>query len=451
MNKQHPVLVVGGGLSGLSLGYALRQQGVPYRVLEASGRAGGVVESLHRNGFELDAGPNSIAMAPELRTYFEQLGLQDQIVEAAAASKDRYIVRNNQLHAISPHPFKIMGSKFLSGGAKWKLFTEAFRKSKPASADESVADFVARRFGREIATYVFEPVLSGVYAGNINKLSIKEVMPMLVSWENQYGSVVKGLMKNKGAMGGRKIVTLRGGNASLTNKLAAVLGSDLQLNTKVTGVWQNAADESYELSVSVNGLVSVIKASQVVFTTPAYAAANALESMDHPLAAALRNIEYPAMGVLHLGYDRAALGKVPDGFGFLVPAAEQKHFLGMIYNSAIFPFKAPEGKALFTVFIGGANQQSVLQQPPENLQRQVITEVNELLGISAQPVMQQFQVWPHAIPQLNTGFDAVRQLTARFEAAHPGLYIAGNYSTGVAVPTIIRKADDLALRIKEKQ
>ncbi|HEY0273923.1 MAG TPA: protoporphyrinogen oxidase [Chitinophaga sp.] len=450
MNQQHPVIIVGGGLSGLSLGYALRQQGIPYRVLEASGRPGGVIKSLHIAGFELDAGPNSIAMSPALRAYFEGLGLQDRLVEASAASKHRYIVRNNQLHGISPHPFKIIRSRFLSRNAKWRLFTEAFRKSAAAVPEETVAAFVERRFGKEIATYVFDPVLSGIYAGNIARLSMQEVMPMLPAWEAQFGSVVKGLMKSKGAMGGRKIVTLRGGNAVLADQLGAALGKDLQLNAKVTGVWQ-AAEGNYELSVSVNGLVSTIRASQVVFTTPAYAAAHVIETLDHPLAAVLRQIEYPAMGVLHLGYDKSALPAIPEGFGFLVPSAEQQHFLGLIYNSAIFPFKAPEGKLLFTVFTGGAQQQSLLQQPAEVLQQQVIRDVNALLGITVQPVLQHFQVWEKAIPQLNVGYAEVRQKIAAFETAHPGLYLAGSYTQGVSVPNIIASADKLADRIKAAQ
>ncbi|PUZ24462.1 oxygen-dependent protoporphyrinogen oxidase [Chitinophaga costaii] len=449
MNKQHPVIVVGGGLSGLSLGYALQQQGVPYRVLEASGRPGGVIKSLHVAGFELDAGPNSIAMSPALRAYFEGLGLGELLVEASAAGKHRFLVRNNKVHAISPHPFKIISSRFLSGAAKWRLFTEIFRKRGAANTEETVADFVTRRFGKEIATYVFDPVLSGIYAGNVDRLSIQEVMPMLSDWEKQYGSVIKGMMKSKG-MGGRKIVTMKGGNGLLADRLGALLGKDLQLNNKVTGVWL-AEDGSYELSVSINGLVSTLKASQVVFAAPAYATAYAIETLDYSLAAALRQIEYPAMGVLHLGYDKNELPAIPDGFGFLVPSAEQKHFLGLIYNSAIFPFKAPEGKVLFTVFIGGAQQQEVLQQPAEMLQQQVIAEVNALLGIKVQPVMKNFQVWEKAIPQLNVGYAEVRNKVARFEAGHPGLYVAGNYVQGVSVPNIISSAEKLAGRIRDAQ
>ncbi|NIG57360.1 protoporphyrinogen oxidase [Chitinophaga sp. Cy-1792] len=440
---QQPVIIVGAGISGLSIAYELQQRNIPYVVLEAGNHGGGTVKSLHVNGFELDAGPNSIAASPEMMEYLQQLGLGNDILIASAAGKNRFLVRNRQLHAVSPHPFKIIGSKFIGGASKWKLFTERFRKSTPPAGEETVTAFVTRRFSSEIAAYVFEPILSGIYAGDPDRLSIAEVLPMLPRWEREYGSITKGVMKEKGAMGGRKIISLKGGNATLTNTLQQKLHTPVRFNAAVNAV--QSATDGYTVSYIENGIAGQLHASQVIFTSPAYSTGVVISKLDAAVAKLLQQVEYPEMGVLHVGYDASAIANPVNGFGFLVPHAEQLHFLGVINNTAIFPTKAPEGKVLFTIFTGGARQQHYLQQYDHAvLQQKILKELGELLGISAAPVMQHFEVWPKAIPQLNVGHEKLRAAVTGFEKTHPGIHIAGNYLHGVAVPALIKYASELA-------
>ncbi|MBV8250966.1 MAG: protoporphyrinogen oxidase [Chitinophaga sp.] len=440
---QQPVLIVGAGISGLSIAYELQQRQIPYQVMEASDHAGGVLKSLHVDGFELDAGPNSLAASPEMLTYLQQLGLGDKILVASASSKNRFLVRNNALHAVSPHPFKIIGSKYLSRASKWKLFTERFRKSVPPAGEESVSSFVTRRFNQEIAEYVFDPVLSGIYAGNPDKLSIAEILPMLPRWEKEYGSITKGLMKEKGTMGSRKIISLKGGNAQLGKALLDKLQTPVKFNCAVNTIQSTAS--GYEVGYIENGNLSLQEFSRIILTTPAYSTANMIEPLDLSLAGLLQALEYPEMGVFHLGYDAAAIGNPVDGFGFLVPNAEKLHFLGVICNAAIFPEKAPEGKVLFTVFTGGARLQHLLKEGDHAvLRQQILSELSQLLHISAAPVMQHFAVVKNAIPQLNVGFAQVRSAVEKFEHTWPGIHIAGNYVKGVAVPALIQYASQLA-------
>ena len=446
--SEQPVLIIGAGIAGLSIAYELQQQQIPYLVLEASDHTGGVMKSLQENGFELDAGANTIAASPEMLAFFHQLGLTDEILQATAASKHRFLVRNNQLHAVSPHPFKIMGSPYLSRGSKWRLFTERFRKAAPAAAEETVTDFVSRRFNREIADYVFDPVLSGIYAGNPDRMSIAEVLPVLPQWEREYGSVTKGLMKNKGAMGGRKIISFKGGNQVLTNRLQQLLTTPVRFNCKVTGI--NKANNGYVVNAVENGADADFPAARVVVTTPAYAAAEMIGALDAATAAPLKAIHYPRMGVLHLGFDAAALPQPLDGFGFLVPHAENMHFLGAICNSAIFPEKAPAGKLLFTVFLGGARQEQLFDEMDTNtLQQCVVAEIMALLHLSAPPVMQRFSTWNKAIPQLNVGHARLRIAVEDFEKNYPGLYIRGNYVQGVAIPALLQSAASFAASLKK--
>jgi oxygen-dependent protoporphyrinogen oxidase len=437
--KTQPVIIAGAGIAGLSIAYELQQKGIPYEVLEAGSHAGGVIKSLHVDGYELDAGPNSFAASPEIIAYIDQLGLQGQVLEATAVSKHRFLVRNNQLHAVSPHPLKILKSNYISGGAKWRLFTERFRRPNPAEGEESVTSFVSRRFGREINEYLFEPILSGIYAGNPDLMSIAEVLPMLPQWEKKYGSVTKGLMKNMKTMGSRKIIAFKGGNVVLTEKLLSLLTGKVRLNCAITGVTRGASD--YIVQYNENGSTGMLNAERVIFATPAYSTAVAIQSMDASLASQLHDIPYPRMGVLHLGFGAEAQEKAPAGFGFLVPHAAGKHFLGALCNTAVFPARVPEGKTLFTVFVGGARQEQLFDLlGAEKLQQTVVKELMDLLGLQTPPEMQRFSQWNRAIPQLNVGYAQIRQQIRFFEQRYPGIRLAGNYVTGVAVPAIIKAA-----------
>ncbi|RFS19741.1 protoporphyrinogen oxidase [Chitinophaga silvatica] len=447
--SEQPILIIGAGISGLSIAYHLQQQNIPYLLLEASSRAGGVMTSYHDQGFEMDAGANTIAASPEVLQFFDELGLSEYLLQASAASKNRFLVRNGQLHAVSPHPFKIISSPYLSRQSKWRLFTERFRKPLPGISEETVTTFVSRRFNKEIADYVFDPVLSGIYAGNPDKLSIKEVLPALPKWEETYGSVTKGLMKNKGAMGGRKIISFKGGNQILTDRMASRLSTPVRLNSEVTAISKGA--EGYDVQVLEQGNPTTIKASQVVFTTPAYITANVVKSLDAQLSKQLSAIHYPKMGVLHVGFEASAIPQPVEGFGFLVPNAENLHFLGAICNSAIFPEKAPEGKVLFTIFTGGARQEQLLDQMgAEALQNKIIEEVSQLLKITAAPTLKYFRRWDKAIPQLNVGFGEVRTAVDQFEKKYPGIFISGNYLQGVAIPALLQYGKTFAAQLRKK-
>ncbi|KAA2240092.1 protoporphyrinogen oxidase [Chitinophaga agrisoli] len=440
------ILIAGGGIAGLSIAYELQKRNIPYLLMEAGPATGGVVRSVQQDGFTLDAGPNSIGATPATLAFLKEIGLEQEIMEATAAGKNRFLVRNGSLHPVSPHPGKILSSPYLSGAAKWRLFTERFRAARPASGEESVASFVQRRFNREICDYLFDPILSGIYAGDPARLSVQEVMPFLPRWEQEYGSVTKGLMKNKGVMGGRKIIALRGGNEALVKRLQELLNTPVRYNCRVTGVVRGA--EGYMVQYEEDGQTQYTNVNRVLFTTPAYAAANALQELAPQAANALQQVYYPRMGVLHLGFERTAVQQLPEGFGFLVPHAAQLHFLGAICNTAIFPSSAPEGKVLLTVFTGGVQQEHFFDEMDDSaLQQQILDELKVLLQIRQPPVLQRFSRWEKAIPQLNTGHQRVREAVQNMERQFPGIYISGNYLSGVAVPAILQQAAVMADRI----
>jgi protoporphyrinogen/coproporphyrinogen III oxidase len=434
-----PVIIAGAGIAGLSIAYALQKKGIPYKILEAANHPGGVLCSLQQDGYQLDAGPNTIAATPATMEFIKEIGLEDEVMEATAVSKKRFLVRNNQLHAVSPHPLKIIRSNYISAGAKWRLFTEQFKSKAIKVPAETVTQFVTRRFGKEINDYLFDPVLSGIYAGNPDLLSVHEVLPMLRKWEYEYGSVTKGLMKNKEVMGGRKIIAFKQGNAELGNKLASLLDSPVRYGCAITGITRGASD--YIVQYTEHGQTSMFNANKIILTTPAYATAGIINTLDAKLGADLQKIHYPRMGVLHLGFGAEALQNTPEGFGFLVPNAEGKHFLGAICNSAIFPSRAPSGKILFTVFMGGARHEHFFNElGVDRWKELVIKELMSILKLKTPPEMQHFAEWEKAIPQFNLDSMDYRFSVKEFTAEHPGIQLAGNYISGVAVPAIIQAA-----------
>lgn len=443
------ILIAGAGLTGLTIAYELQKRNFPYLLLEAGNTPGGVIRTLKKDGFILDAGPNSIGATPATMAFIKEIGLEAEVMVAAAVSKNRFLVRDGALHPVSPNPVKILSSKYISGGAKWRLFTERFRKPQPATGEETVASFVQRRFNKEISDYLFDPILSGIYAGDPARLSVQEVLPFLPKWEQEYGSVTKGLFKNKGLMGGRKIIAFKGGNETLTDRLQQLLNTPVRYNSRITGV--TAAADGYTVQYNSNGQTETVQAGRVIFATPAYATAAVIEGLDAAAAHLLQQLYYPRMGVLHLGFERAAVQQLPDGFGFLVPHAAQLHFLGAICNSAVFPSRVPDDKVLLTVFTGGVQQEHFFDEINEaTLQQTIVSELTALLGITGAPVLQQFTRWDKAIPQLNVGHRQLRMAVQAFEQQYPGIHISGNYISGVAVPAIIQQAGVLAEKIAGK-
>lgn len=446
---QKPVLIIGAGISGLSIAYELQKRAVPYQVLEAAGHSGGMIQSFNKEGFELDAGPNTIAATPETMAFLQEIGLEQEILPAAAASKNRFLVRNNRLHAVSPHPLKIMKSDYISRGSKWRLFTERFRKPAPVQGEETVTHFVERRFNKEIADYLFDPILSGIYAGNPDQMSIDEVLPALPRWEREYGSVTKGLMKEKGVMAGRKIISLAGGNQTLTRRLQERLQTPVRFQATVKKI-VIAPHGGYQVICDAPGGETILDADRIILTTPAYTAARQLAALDEGLAVLLQQVRYPRMGVLHLGFNASALPTPLEGFGFLVPHVEKLHFLGAICNSAIFPHKAPDGKLLLTVFTGGCRQEHYFDElGVAPLQETVVREVRSLLGLTAAPVMQHFSFIQQAIPQLNTGHAKLRAAVTAMEHNYPGIMLKSNFIQGVALPALIQHAAALADTLKK--
>ena len=432
------IAIIGGGISGLTLAWYLQKSGVPYDLFEADARPGG---NLHTwatpEGYLLETGPNSLQLSTELEDLLADLGLTEQIQDSAAVSQHRYVLRGGRYRQLPGSPPALLTSGFFSLKAKWQLLQEFRRPAAPLDPHETVAHFFRRRFGPEIVDYTVNPFMAGIYAGDPGQLLIHKTFPQLVALEQQYGSVLRGLMKTgKGAVR-RRVVSLTGGVQTITDALAARLGS-CQSGTTVTAV-SRATDGTYQLELrGPQGLEAAPGYSHLALALPAYAAAPLLAPLFAEAAAALAAVHYPPMSLVFSAYDRTAVAHPLNGFGALHPKVEGAYAAGSIWTSSIYPQRVPAGQVLFTTFVGGSQYEAAAQQPEAAQEAAVHAELSQFYGITGAPRWQGRYHWPRSIPQYDQAIVGAHATTDAL--ATDNIVAVANWRAGVSVPDCIRHA-----------
>lgn len=448
MNPCHAI-VVGAGISGLSCALRLQELGVSVCVLEAANGAGGLIATQLNKGFLFESGPQSFQLTSELREFIRLAGCESELLEANPQAP-RYVLRGGKLHPAPMSPPAILTSSLLGVGSKMRILSEPFRRSQPNAEDESFADFVRRRFGTEILEHLAGPFVSGVFAGDPEKLSLRSAFPSLALWEAEYGSVIRGAMKSRGR-GGRVRPTsasFRSGTATLLNSAARKLEGSLLTNVAVNSV-QPAPAPGWTLHYTQNGQTETKPADAVVLSIPAYTAANLLAPVAARTASIMAGIPYAPIAVLNQGYRREHVGHALNGFGFLVPRTEKLRTLGVIWNSSLFPGRCPDGTVEMTSFLGGATDAKILDMDDDQIGNQVHKEIARILQITAPPIVQHVWRHPHALPQYNLGHmqkvaairDELRNL--------PGLFISGNYLEGPSIGSCVSEGFRAAQNVRD--
>jgi oxygen-dependent protoporphyrinogen oxidase len=442
MNNPTQVTVIGAGISGLACAYRLQQLGLDVAVFEANDSPGGMIESVEQNSVLFEAGPQSFQGTPALLALIRELGLESQLQKADPRAP-RYVLLHGHLRKIPMSPQALLASTLLNPISRWKIASEPFKKSRPPTEEESVATFVRRKFGHEILEYLVAPFVSGVYAGDPEKLSLKAAFPTLDEWERQYGSVLRGAMKSRPPKeqrtGAPPLCSFRHGVAALPRAMAVKLGDAMQCDTRAVSVdFANAGQRAdggaaCQLRIVRNGQEQSASAGAVVIATPAYAAAHLLDTFSPHLAQTLSGIAYAPVAVVACTYYRQQVGDPLEGFGFLVPRGEKVRTLGTVWNSSLFPGRAHEGSVTITSFIGGATDPEIMNLHEENIAAIVTEENARILGITGPPVEVAVWKYPRALPQYNLGHGHIVATIRDAERASPGLFFAGNYLEGPAV------------------
>ena len=448
MTRHVPALLVGGGISGLVCAYALRKAGIDAQLVEASPRPGGVINSITRNGFLLELGPQSFSSAPSLQDLCHELGLENQILVAPRAP--RFVLVDGSLRPVPMSAPAFFTSSFVSVKTKWSILRDAFGRSVPPANDETVAAFVRRKFTPELLEKLVGPFISGIYAGDPEKLSLGAAFPQLHDAETQAGSIVRGLVRlgkqlKQSGRPRRTLLTFREGNETIVRALANKLGSALHTGTKVADI-SRQNEGTFQVSLQNRTGSESISTKFLILATPTDITAKLLCQLDSSFESPLSSIDYAAVAVVSLSYRKQDIGHELEGFGFLVPRSAGLRVLGSVWNSSLFPGRAPEGHALLTSFVGGTTDPAAAKLQPEELVALVHREISAPLSMKKEPVFSNVTIWLRALPQYNLGHGdrlaAVANLCSRF----PGLWLTGNYLRGPAIGSCV----DQALAVAEE-
>ncbi len=446
------VAILGAGITGLTAAWHLRRAGFSPVIFEKSPRAGGAIGTVSSNGWLLELGPNSLLEnSDEVTALIDELGLADRRCYATPAAKKRYIVRGGRPVAMPTSPLGFAGTPLFSWRAKLGLTGEPWRRRSAPDAEESVADFVVRRLGREFLDYAVNPFVGGVYAGDPARLSVRHAFPKLHALEQEHGSLIRGALKRRNTSGGPKgrIFSFQNGLSELPAALAESLGGAVRLGTEVKAVRRR--EQGWEIVGVSNGLSWTEACAAVVCALPAEALVSlAIEGVPqaHQLAI-LGAIEHPPVASVFTGYQRSEVLHPLDGFGMLVPQVEHRMILGTLFSSTLFPGRAPEGCVGLTTFVGGSRQPELAGLNESKLVQTVQAELSQLVGVRGAPVFTHVKTWPRAIPQYALGYQRYKDAIAAVEASTQGLFIGGNCRDGISLSNCIESGRRLAVATAE--
>lgn len=450
------ITVLGAGISGLATAFWLNKKGFETTVLESKKEPGGSMVSSYEDGFLIDYGPNSgLETTPLIGQIVEHVGLKDEMIYALEKAKKRYILRNNRLHALPTSPVAFLKTKLFSPEAKLRLLAEPFSRKSNEGYYQSISEFVIRRLGQEFLDYAVNPFVAGIFAGNPDNLSVQSALPKLYRLEELYGGLFKGFVlgakerkrrAEKSKKSARMFSFIKG-MQSFPAAIAAKLGDKVRYNCKVERVVKSGPKFKvlYRHSDTSEERITDI----VLSTVPAYHAASVFDHWGDELIKHLNDIYYPPVKVLYLGFRKASVGQVLDGFGFLIPEKENKTFLGAIWNSAIFPCRAKDDMAAFTLFVGGARSPELFDNGNDKHLDTVIKEFKKIMRIEEDPIFVKEKMWPKAIPQYRIGYIEHERYFEQFESNHPGIFLSGNYRGGISVGDCIKNSELTYKRICE--
>ncbi len=482
-----PIAVIGGGITGLVAAYRLTKLGHRVRLFEASPRLGGVIRSERTpEGWLIESGPNSFQEnSRETVDLLQALGLANDIVVTRPNAKKRFLVRRARLCAAPSSPPSLLTTPIFSPLGKLRVLRDLGMSARERPADVSLATLIREHFGREFLDYVFNPFVSGVYAGDPEKLSARYAFPSLWTAEQTHGSLIRGMISQARTRKRRgepttRLLSFRDGLQTLPDALAHALPPDTVALSSVVETLTPPFAPGSPWRLSFRRLFSPRSVSQpstlrsqlcasftpiasssdlhsenfsaVILALPAHALAKLVfttngrrASSERPLAS-LAEIVHPPVASLFLGFRREQVAHPLDGFGALVPALENKKILGALFSSSLFPGRAPDGHVALTVLAGGIRQPEIARLPLDSLLAEVIPDLRSLLAVTGEPVFLRHNAWSHAIPQYNLGHERFIAAIETCEHTYARLHIGGQVRDGISIPACLQAGLALADR-----
>jgi len=458
MNHKKQITILGAGISGLATAHWLKKEGFDIKILELKSEPGGSMETINQNGFLVDFGPNSgLETTPLIRQLVNEVGLSDEMIYASEISNKRFILRDNKLHILPTGLSPFIKTKLFSIKGKLRLFGEPFIGKSSDGYYQSIAEFVRRRLGQEFLDYAIDPFVSGVFAGDPHKLSVKSAFPKLYRLEEIYGGLVKGMIKGARERKKRaeeskqsaKMFSFTNGMQTFPKAIAKNLSGSILYECKVESVKRvsDTTETKWKILYEQNGEQHELVTDLVLSTVPAYVTSKIFGSLDKNLIQHLDDIYYPPVMVLYLGFNKKDIGLPLDGFGFLIPSKENKKFLGAIWSSTIFPNRCDDDKAAFTLFVGGARSSQLFDADKQILIDNALNEFKEIMKINANPVFIQERIWQKAIPQYNIGYIEHENYFDKFEKENHGIFLGGNYRGGISVGDCVKNSEIILKKI----
>lgn len=455
--QQTEIIVIGAGLTGLTTAFHLTRSGRKVHLLEQSDRVGGQIHTLRENGFVFESGPNTgVVSYPEVAELFSALTPSCSLETAHDEAKRRLIWKGDRFRELPSGLFSAITTPLFSLTDKFRILGEPFR-AKGTNPDESVGELATRRLGKSFLNYAVDPFLSGVYAGDPMKLITRYALPKLYNLEQQYGSFIKGTIakarlpkSERDLLASKKVFSAIGGLGQLTDTMAKAIGMN-NITLSASGISVSPSDSGWQVSYTTASGPQTWLAGQVITTTGAYALPGLLPFINKKEMDKISNLQYAPVVQISVGI-RNTGGLNFNAFGGLVPSCEKKEVLGILFPSACFDGRAPEGGALFSFFIGGVKQTELTKWPDHELEKLILYQLHAMLKFppDIQPDMIRIFRHPRAIPQYELSSGERFRTIEELEKRYPGLIIAGNLKGGIGMADRIRQATGIAKSVIEK-
>lgn len=464
------VVIVGGGIAGLATAYYLQKKrdetGYPvdYTLIESDPRLGGKIVTRTIDDFVIEGGPDSVVTTkPWGVKLFKELGLEDQLIPTNDYKRAIFVLNKGKLvnfpggfRLTIPTEFVPFAlSPLISPWGKLRMAMDLFIPPRRETGDESLASFIRRRLGNEALDKIAGPMMGGIYVADPERLSLKSTFPQFLAMEQQHGSLIKAMQqakKNRPANGAKPppmFISLKGGLNDLVTALVKQLDGELCTGRPVTNVEPHGS--GFELALD-HPQMPTIKADAVILAVPAYVAADLVEPFLPPLARLQRKIRYVSTATISLGYRRADVIDQHqfDGFGFLIPKGQGRKLIACTWTSTKFDGRAPDNDILLRAFVGGDGQDDVVNLSDDRLLSLVKSEIADIMGVTAQPIVHQIFRWVKSNPQYDVGhLERVDQMEA-LARQMPGLHLTGSAYRGIGIPDCIKDAMDTVDQLFEQ-